>query len=304
MSITCGFFNSSNKDRLYNATHFGHCFDGIIVSGILASIGDCCRVHASTGMTVNVSTGKAWYLSSWLQNDSTLPLTLDVSDVVLDRIDAIVMEFDSSIAVRWNTIKIIKGTPSSKPVRPTLVKNSTKVQIPLAFISVKAKATAITNANIANMVGTSSCPFVTAPLKSINLDDQLGQWEAQLDEFVASETKDFNDEAMSILNSITKELEELEAGTAVELKKRKFTNVNVPISSFVSDKTYSDFPYRAQIALTDVVSTDTPEVILALTEAMSGEFAPVASSYNGGIYIYAASKPKAAITIPTIICWR
>ena len=47
-----------------------------------------------------------------------------------------------------------------------------------------------------------------------------------------------------------------------------------------------------------------PDVILGVKDAMSGNFAPVSESYNGGVYIYAASVPEAAITIPTILCWK
>ena len=43
-----------------------------------------------------------------------------------------------------------------------------------------------------------------------------------------------------------------------------------------------------------------PDVCFSMTDAISGIFAPVANSYNGGIYIYASQTPKAKITIPVI----
>ena len=45
------------------------------------------------------------------------------------------------------------------------------------------------------------------------------------------------------------------------------------------------------------------EVILAPDNAASGEFAAVNRTYNGGVYIYSASAPGEAITIPTIVVW-
>ena len=45
-----------------------------------------------------------------------------------------------------------------------------------------------------------------------------------------------------------------------------------------------------------------PEVNYGATEAASGDFAPVATSGSGTVKIYAAVKPTAAITIPSIIC--
>lgn len=93
-------------------------------------------------------------------------------------------------------------------------------------------------------------------------------------------------------------------GTAAEKRKLTFFNKSVSASSFGSDSTYADYPYRAAIALSEVTSGMIPEVIFAPTDAVSGNFASVAAAYNGGVYIYAAEQPSAAITIPTIICWK
>ena len=92
--------------------------------------------------------------------------------------------------------------------------------------------------------------------------------------------------------------------TAAEKKKLIFANKSVSASSFSSNSTYADYPYRAAVSLSGVTSSMIPEVVFSLTDAVSGNFAPVAEAYNGGVYIWAAEKPSATITIPTIICWR
>lgn len=193
MSTTCGFFNSMNKDRMYNATHFGHCFDGIILDGILAAIGDCFVVKAAGGMNITVGSGKAWYLASWLENDADLPMSHAVSDVVLSRIDAVVMEFDTTETVRWNDVKIVQGTASSAPERPTLVKTKTKVQVPLAYIYIGANSSEIAQTDITSVIGKDECPFVTGILQTVTLDTLLGQWEAELDQFVEDEKDEFEE---------------------------------------------------------------------------------------------------------------
>ena len=91
---------------------------------------------------------------------------------------------------------------------------------------------------------------------------------------------------------------------AADAVKLTFTNTSVPAASFVSDSTYTDFPYRAAVALTGVSSSMIPEIVFGVSDAMSGNFAPVAEAYDGGIYLYAAAVPDAAITIPTILAWR
>lgn len=89
-----------------------------------------------------------------------------------------------------------------------------------------------------------------------------------------------------------------------EQKKLLFTNTAVATSAFAEDSTYTDYPYRASVALSGVISSMIPDVILSAQDATDGNFAPVAECYNGGVYIYAAEIPESAITIPTIICWR
>lgn len=216
MSTSCGFFNSLNRDRLYNASHFGHCFDGIILDGILASIGDCFKVSATSGMTITVAAGKAWYLSSWLENDALLPMTHDESDVVLSRIDAVVLEFDTTDATRWNDIKIIKGESSSVPVRPALISNNYVRQVPLAYIAIDANASEITQADITNVIGTTECPFVTGILQTISIDKLLGQWQRELDEFIAGEEDDFNDWFAQMKSDLTAEQQLLDQWIATE----------------------------------------------------------------------------------------
>lgn len=91
---------------------------------------------------------------------------------------------------------------------------------------------------------------------------------------------------------------------AADAVKLTFTNTVVEAASFAADETYGDFPYRAAVPLTGAAEAMTPEVVFGVTDAMSGTFAPVAESYAGGVYIYAAELPSAAVTIPTILLWR
>lgn len=91
---------------------------------------------------------------------------------------------------------------------------------------------------------------------------------------------------------------------AADAVKLTFTNTTVEAASFTADETYGDFPYRAAVPLTGAAEAMTPEVVFGAADAMSGTFAPVAESYAGGVYIYAAELPSAAVTIPTILLWR
>ena len=190
MSVTFGFYNSVNHDRRYNALQMSSIFDGIIRDGIFMSIGTAMVVKAASGMTVNVGEGRAWFDHTWTLNDSELPVKLEASELILNRIDTIVLDVDHRDSVRANSIIAIKGTPASNPVAPTLIRTTDHNQYPLCNIYVKAGVTEITQSNITNLVGTGSCPFITGILESIDIEDLVSQWEAQWDEFYSAQTLD------------------------------------------------------------------------------------------------------------------
>ena len=190
MSVTYGYYNSKNRDRRYDAIQMSSIFDGIIRDGVLQHYGTGMMVKESEGMMVNVGIGRAWFNHTWTLNDALLPLTLPLSEVILNRIDAIVLEVDARESVRANSIKIIKGTPASNPKNPTLIKTNDRWQYPLAYIRVNAGVTAIRQANITNCVGTSACPFVTAPLEKMSIDALVAQWGDQWKAFYGAQTAD------------------------------------------------------------------------------------------------------------------
>ena len=193
MSVSSGFFNSLNGDRKYNAAQMSAIFDGLIIDGVFASIGTAFAVKAAGGLTINVGIGKAWFDHTWTVNDSILPMTAPEAEVLLDRIDAVVLEVNGTESVRENTIKFIKGNPSSAPSRPTLTNEGNVHQYPLCYIYRKYGTAVINQADITPMVGTESTPFVTGILQTISLDELLGKWQDELDRFTDARSQEVDD---------------------------------------------------------------------------------------------------------------
>ena len=189
-SVTCGFYNSLNGDRTYDTLQISSIFDGIIGNGIFASIGDCFVVKAGSGNTVNVGTGKAWFNHTWTLNDAILPVDCGESEVLLNRIDAVVIEVDTTEAVRDNFIKVIKGTPATYPTKPELNITPGVYQHPICYIDRAAGSAVIVQENITNTVGTEEAPFVTGILEVISIDQLLPKWQAELDTFMRNEKDD------------------------------------------------------------------------------------------------------------------
>lgn len=193
MSVSSGFFNSLNGDRKYNAAQMSAIFDGLIIDGVFASIGTAFAVKAAGGLTVNVGVGKAWFDHTWTVNDSILPMTAPEAEVLLDRIDAVVLEVNGMKSVRDNSIKFVKGNPSSAPSRPTLTNEGNVHQYPLCYIYRKYGTAVINQADITPMVGTESTPFVTGILQTISLDELLGKWQDELDRFTDARSQEVDD---------------------------------------------------------------------------------------------------------------
>lgn len=265
-------------------------------SGVFAADDNASVSAVQNTMTVTVSDGLGWMANSgqdgvvWWNdyeavNGTKLTLSVGAADSYLNRIDRIIVEWQTTNYVAYPEIKVLAGTLASSPVAPSLTNNSTVRQISLAKVYVAAGTTAITASMITDeRLDASVCGLVTESI-SIDTTTMQNQFDA-------------------LLKSIQNELMELEAGTAVELKKLQFSNVSVAVDNFAEDTTYEDYPFRAAVALEGALESMIPEVIFSMADAISGNYAPVVESYNGGVYLYASDIPDSDVVVPVIILWR
>ena len=179
MAVTSGFFNSQNGDRKYSAEQFSALFNNLITDGVFANVGTAFEVKAAGENNITIGVGRAWFNSVWVYNDTLYPMVASATEVLLDRIDAIVMEINHNEAVRAGSIRWVYGVPSSEPSRPALTNTDEVHQYPLAYIYRSAGDTQIIQADITNMIGTSACPYVTGILSTQNIDKVVAQWESE-----------------------------------------------------------------------------------------------------------------------------
>ena len=184
MSISFGFYNSNNHDRMYDVRQISYLFNALIKDGIFMHIGSHFEVTAGSGMTVNVGTGYAWFNSTWTLNDAPLPIVPEESDLLLTRIDAVVLEVNETANSRTNSIKFVKGTPSAKPQKPTLTNTNDVHQYALAYVTIGPGAESLSQSNIENNVGMEGCPFVTGILETIDISSLISQWESQWNDWL------------------------------------------------------------------------------------------------------------------------
>lgn len=219
MAFTCGFFNSQNGDRKYNAEQMASIFDGLIKDGVYDTVGDIFAVTPGTGMQVLVGSGRAWFDHTWNNNDAQYPLAITAADVSLPRYDAVVLETNHSDTVRTNRLRVLTGTPASNPAKPTMASSANVKQHPLAYIRVTAGATAITQSMIQVVVGTSECPFVTGIIETAQIDALFQQWNGEFDEWFDNLKAQLSDNVVANLqNQINQKVNKSDVATTADIE--------------------------------------------------------------------------------------
>lgn len=92
----------------------------------------------------------------------------------------------------------------------------------------------------------------------------------------------------------------------VDSKVLAFGPKTVATSAWASDTTYSaqGYGFRASVPLAGVTIDHIPDVTFAMADAVSGNLAPLADTYAGGIYIYAKEQPSATVNIASVVCTK
>lgn len=78
--------------------------------------------------------------------------------------------------------------------------------------------------------------------------------------------------------------------------------INSRASSWVSDSTYADYPYRCDLTCSGVTADDYADVAFSVEQVNSGDYAPVCETNTNVVSIWSAV--NTSITIPTIIIIR
>lgn len=219
MTVSSGFFNSVNHDRLYNAEQLSSIFDGIIIDGVYENYGKAFNVIAyeDANSTVIVDTGRAWFDHTWTLNDSQFSIKLDPPNEMLDRLDAIVIDVNLETATRANSIVYLKGSEATPEIPPEFINTEFHKQHPICYITRHAGPDApVKQEDIQYLVGTSVCPMVTGILESQNLENIILQLKSEFNTWWdgIKETLDEN-VATNLQNQINEIKEQLNGESAL-----------------------------------------------------------------------------------------
>jgi hypothetical protein len=236
MAIKSGFFNSVNGDRLYNADDISNYFDGLISNGVYENVDDGLQVKAISGMEVGVQSGRAIIDCRWIKNDTVYNLTINSAHVTLNRYTAIILRLD--LSNRVFTIVTKDGENATNPSKPA-VENSTLIkELCLAYVYVGAGVISISQSNITDMRGSSSCPWVTGIIKQVDTSELFLQWQTAYEEYFA-EMEAWKVEQKAAFESWLSTLtEQLQVNTYIQEYKNvvttseEVTEINIGISDY------------------------------------------------------------------------
>ena len=94
------------------------------------------------------------------------------------------------------------------------------------------------------------------------------------------------------------ELTGLQVGNTKYKITQKLVFTNVTASNWVADVTYADYGYKCDLTCQGITANSIVEVMFGMTEATSGDYAPVCETSSNTVTLY--SKVNTSITIPVI----
>ena len=183
MTFRSGFWNSIDGDRTYSAEDMAIPFDGVITDGVFANWGDAFKATVTDTRTVTIGSGKAWFAKRWIQNDSVYQMPIDVSNYASSteaRTVVVCLDLKVESYYRFAQFYIVeqRNYGSYTDMLNSIIDRTRQNTLPLFAINFAAGDSSIQQSSITNLVGTSWCPYVTAPVQTVPVDDIRAKWDA------------------------------------------------------------------------------------------------------------------------------
>ena len=202
MAVSYGFYSAlhtnNGYDRIYQSGEMSKLFDGLILDGVYLSSrkndpsNKQFMVTANTNnMHIKVAPGRAWFLGTYTISDSEIDFTITSASSTYDRIDAVVIEVNTKMTgynpedpgplmERFNSVKVITGTPSATPTKPTMVHADGIDQYPIAYITVSKGTTTIRPYDVNYVVGIET-PYFAWLCERLSIAELYSKWKPILD---------------------------------------------------------------------------------------------------------------------------
>lgn len=184
MTFRSGFWNSIDGDRTYSAEDMAIPFEGVITEGVFANWGDAFKATVVDGSTITIGSGKAWLSKKWIQNDSVYQMPINVSDYASStepRTVVVCLDLKTESYYRFAQFIVEEQRYYSSytdMLNAITDRDTGRNTLVLFAINFAAGDSSIQKTNITNLVGTAWCPYVTAPVQTVTVDDIRNKWDA------------------------------------------------------------------------------------------------------------------------------
>lgn len=206
-NVSCGFFNSLNRDRLYNANQMNKPYRRIVSNGVFATpqgtpSTDLQVSSENDGMKIGVAAGEGIFADKWFDNTTKIVITVPNNTSLLPRMDSVLVQIDERQSEREGRIVYREGIAASNPLPPNINAVNDVHEYRIANIYVASGATNINNDAITDRRGSSECPWVTHLLYQVDTSQLYNQWNAAYQNYYATETERFN----AFMESLTEQI--------------------------------------------------------------------------------------------------
>lgn len=195
--INSYFFNAlpnadGSWDREYNSEDFSNYLNLLVGSGVFPNPSTNLQVTASSGFNLVVQAGSGWINGKKMENTTDYSITLDGSDVLLNRIDRVIFYLDMS--ARQMGIDVIKGTPATNPTAPSLTRTATRQEYCLATVAINKQVSAIAQSDITDTRADSTvCGWVAGLIQQVDTSTLFNQWQTAYSNYYAAVQQQLND---------------------------------------------------------------------------------------------------------------
>ena len=203
MAIISGFFDSVNKDRVYNAEFLAIFHASLVGNGIYPNPSNNLQVLERENMTTVVKVGKAWINGHFVMNTDDFVLQHDMADGLLNRIDRVVLQLDT--AGRQIDIVLKKGAVATNPVPPAVIRDVDYYELVLADVHINAGQTRIAQGNITDYrLNSVLCGIVHNYIDNVDTTSIFNQYQDWFNDYSVTKASEY----LAWQNQVTAALED------------------------------------------------------------------------------------------------
>lgn len=274
MAVRGFFYNSVDKDRLYNGQDMNEDKAPFYKEGVAYGHLQVTADGESMAVTVDGGsrTGYAFLNLHTIHNTTALTLSVSQANGTLPRIDRVVLRNDET--ERKASIFILEGAYSSAPTPPDLTNNDTIQELCLAEIYVAAGAVAISQSNITDTrADTGLCGFIASQFEDVDFSQftaQFNAWFAEEKESMEADHAEFIQEYADLTQAFMDNQEAAWDKWFSEKQDELSGDVAGKLQLQIDDLTAKVYNLALKLYISNLLEAITSTVTLTLTNDTTG----------------------------------